>query len=64
MAKTYKQKLYSDIDDLLCAKKYTRAKVSDALWALEAVAEVLWRALPVPKAGRKLVERTKRYRVI
>lgn len=62
MAKTYKQKLFKDIDTLL-EKKYGNMKVSDTLWVLESLAESLWRALPAPKKGRKLVERQKRYRV-
>ena len=61
MAKTYKQKIFDDLDRIL--EKYPSAKVSDMIWALEATAEVLWRALPPPKKGRKVKERTKRYRV-
>ena len=61
MAKTYKQKLYDDLNALV--DKYPEAKVSDVLWALEAVGEGLWRALPARKEGRKCVERTKRYRL-
>ena len=61
MAKTYKQKLFADIDALL--DKYPNAKVSDVIWALESATEALWRALPLPKGGRKTIERTKRYRV-
>lgn len=62
MARTYKQKLYADLDKLV--EKYPRAKVSDLIWALEAVAACLWRALPSPKKGRKCIERTKRYRLV
>jgi hypothetical protein len=62
MSKTYKQKLFIDLDKML--EKYPRAKVSDVIWALEATAEALWRALPLPKRGRKVVERTKRYRIV
>jgi hypothetical protein len=59
---TYKQKIFLDIDKML--EKYPRAKVSDVIWALEASAEALWRALPLVKRGsRRVVERTKRYRV-
>jgi hypothetical protein len=59
---TYKQKIFLDIDKML--EKYPRAKVSDVIWALEASAEALWRALPPAKKGsRRVVERTKRYRV-
>lgn len=61
MAKTYKQKIYDDLNALL--DKYPGAKVSDVLWVLESFAEGLWRALPAPKKGRKVVERTKRYRL-
>ena len=61
MAKTYKQKLYDDLNKLV--DKYPGAKVSDVLWALEAFGEGLWRALPSPKKGRKCIERTKRYRL-
>jgi len=58
---TYKQKIFDDLDRIL--EKYPDAKVSDMIWALEATAEVLWRALPAPKKGRKVLERTTRYRV-
>ena len=58
----YKQKIFADLDALL--DKYPRAKVSDALWALDAVAETLWRALPPPKKGRRVIERQQRYRVV
>ena len=61
MAKTYKQQIYSHLDDLM--DMYPNAKVSDVIWALEAMAESLWRALPPPKKGHKVVERQKRYRV-
>jgi hypothetical protein len=61
MAQTYKQRIFAELDKLL--DKYPGAKVSDVIWALEATAESLWRALPLPKAGRRIVERTKRYRV-
>ena len=61
MAKTYKQKIYADLDELV--EKYNNAKVSDMIWALESMVEGLWRALPPPKEGRKCVERTKRYRL-
>ena len=61
MAKTYKQKLHDDLNDLL--DKYPRAKVSDVLFVLEAFAEGLWRALPAPKKGRRVIERTKKYRL-
>jgi len=61
VAKTYKQRMFDDLNKLL--DKYPKAKVSDTIWALEAMAEALWRALPSPKKGRKVVERTKRYRV-
>jgi hypothetical protein len=61
MAKTYKQLVYDEIDRILL--KYPNAKASDVIWALEAIAESLWRALPAPKKGRKIVERRKRYRV-
>ena len=57
----YKKKIYADIDTLLGL--YPNAKVSDVIWALEATVEALWRALPAPKKGRKVIERTKRYRV-
>ena len=62
MSKTYKQKIYNELDNLL--EKYPNAKVSDVIWVLEAMAESLWRALPPPRKGRILVERTKRYRVV
>ena len=62
MPRTYKQKMYADIDKML--DKYPRAKVSDVIWVLEAAAETLWRALPLPKHGCKVVERTKRYRIV
>ena len=62
MAKTYRQKMYADIDKML--DKYPRAKVSDVIWVLEAAAEALFRALPLPKKGRRVIERTKRYRIV
>lgn len=58
---TYKQKMFGDLDKML--EKYPNAKVSDVIWALEAMAEALWRALPAPKKGRKVIERQRRYRV-
>ena len=61
MAKTYKQRIYDELDCLL--EKYPKAKVSDVIWALKSMAECLWRALPAPKKGRKVVKRQKRYRV-
>lgn len=61
MAQTYKQRIFKDVEAIL--DKYPRAKVSDVIFALEAVAEGLWRALPAPKKGRKVLERTKRYRI-
>jgi hypothetical protein len=33
------------------------------IFALEAMAEGIWRALPPPKKGRRVIERTKKYRV-
>ena len=61
MARTYKQKFYDELDQIL--ERYPNAHVSDVIWALEATIEALWRALPEPKKGRKVIERTKRYRV-
>lgn len=61
MAKTYKQKLYDELNALL--DKYPNARVSDVIMVLEAFSEGLWRALPAPKEGRRVVERTKRYRL-
>ena len=61
MAKTYKQKIYDELNGIL--ERYPNARVSDVIWALEVMAESLWRALPAPKKGRKVVERQKRYRV-
>ena len=58
---TYKQRIFADLDKIL--DKYPGAKVSDTIWALEAMAEALWRALPQPRKERKVVERTKSYRV-
>ena len=45
MAKTYKQRIYDDLDKLV--DKYPNAKVSDVLVA----------------KGRKVIERTARYRL-
>ena len=59
---TYKQRIYTALDELL--EHYPNALASDAIWALEAMAESLWTALPPPKKGRQIVERQKRYRVI
>lgn len=61
MAKTYKQKIYDDLNKLV--DKYPRAKVSDMLFVLEAFSHGLWRSLPEPKKGRKCIERTSRYRL-
>ena len=61
MARTYKQKFYDEIDQMI--ERHPNAHVSDVIWALEATIEALWRALPEPKKGRKVIERTKRYRV-
>ena len=62
MAKSYKQKLYADLNKML--DRYPGAMVSDVIWALEATTEALWRALPPPKKGRKVIERQKRYRLV
>ena len=61
MARTYKQKFYDEIDQMI--ERNPNAHVSDVIWALEATIEALWRALPESKKGRKVIERTKRYRV-
>lgn len=61
MAKTYKQKIYDDLSELV--DKYPNAKVSDVIFTLEAFAEGLFHALPEPKKGRKVIERTARYRL-
>lgn len=59
--KTYKQRIYDDLNVLV--DKYPKARASDMIWALEAMAESIWRVLPPPKKGRRVVERTKRYRL-
>ena len=62
--KTYKQRIYDDLDKLV--DKYPKAKASDMIFALEAMVESIWRAMsfgPAPKKGRKVIERTKKYRV-
>ena len=61
MAKTYKQRIFDDLNKMV--DKYDKAKASDMIWALEAMAEGIWRALPAPKKGRRVIERTKRYRL-
>ena len=62
MAKTYKQRIYDALDAIV--DKYPRAKASDMIWALEAMSESIWRSLPAPKKGRRVIERTKKYRVV
>ncbi len=62
MAKTYKQRIYDDLDALV--DKYSRAKASDMIWALQVMSQSIWRALPLPKRGRRLIERTKKYRAV
>jgi len=37
MAKTYKQKIYDELNGIL--ERYPNARVSDVIWALEAMAE-------------------------
>ena len=59
--KTDKQRIYDDLDKLV--DKYPKAKASDMIFALEAMVESIWRAMPAPKKGRKVIERTKKYRV-
>jgi hypothetical protein len=59
---TYKQRIFADLNKLV--DKYPRAKASDMIFALEAMAEGIWRALPAPKKGRRVIERTKKYRVV
>lgn len=59
---TYKQCIYDDLDKMV--DKYAKAKASDMIWALEAMAESIWRALPPPKKGRRVIERTKRCRAV
>lgn len=61
MAKTYKQRIFDDLEKLV--DKYPRAKASDMIFALEGMAECIWRALPPPKKGRNCVERKRRYRI-
>lgn len=61
MAKTYKQRIFDDIEKLV--DKYPGARASDMIWALEAMAEAIWRALPPPKNGCRVIERTKKYRI-
>ena len=60
--KTYKQRIYAALDAIV--DKYPRAKASDMIWALEAMSESIWRALPAPKKGRRVIERSKKYRVV
>ncbi len=62
MAKTTKQKLFDDLNVLI--DKYPNAKVSDVIIVLESFTEALWHALPAPKKGRKVIERTARYRMV
>lgn len=61
MAKTHKQRMFDELNDML--DRHPNAKVSDVIWVLEAFVEGLWRALPTPKKGRKVLERTKRFRL-
>ena len=60
--KTYKQRIYAALDALV--DEYPRARASDMMWALEAMSETIWRALPAPKKGRRVVRRVKKYRVV
>jgi hypothetical protein len=62
MAKSYKQRIYADLNRILYL--YPNAKVSDVIWALDAMADSLWKALPPSKKGRKTVEKVPRYRVV
>ena len=61
MSKNYKQRVYDDLNTLV--DKYPRMKVSDMIFTLEAFSNGLWHALPKPKKGRKVIERTARYRL-
>ena len=61
--KTYKQRIYAALDAIV--DKYPRAKASDMIWALEAMSESIWRSISrLPKKGRRVIERTKKYRVV
>lgn len=62
MAKTYKQRVYDDLNALI--DKYPRMKASDMIHTLEDFAGGIFHALPEPKAGRKCIERTSRYRLV
>ena len=62
MAKSYKQKIFADLDQLI--DKYPQAKVSDLVWALGAFTEAVWRAHHHDKNGQRRLEKgEKRYRL-
>jgi hypothetical protein len=64
MAKTQKQKLYDDLSALLA--RYPNMWVGDFIDTLDAFGRAMFRALPGPKKGRRLVKlqhRTKTYRL-
>ena len=61
MAKTYKQKIFADLDKLI--DKYPQAKVSDLVWALGSFTEAVWRAHPDKNGQRRLEKGEKRYRL-
>ena len=61
MAKSYKQKIFADLDKLI--DKYPRAKVSDLVWALGSFTEAVWRAHPDKNGQRRLEKGEKRYRL-
>lgn len=62
MSKTYKQRIYADLNAVV--NKYPHAKASDTILALAAMAESICRALPPPKKGRRVITRTKKYRMV
>ena len=62
MAKTYKQKIFADLDKLI--DKYPQAKVSDLVWALGSFTEAVWRAHPDKNGQRRLEKGEKRYRLV
>lgn len=61
MAKTHKQRMYDELNVLMDG--HPNMMVSDVLFVLETFGESLWRALPEPKKGRKVIERRSRYRL-
>ena len=71
MAKTHLQRIHEDLWDVI--DRHPKARVSDALYAMDAVIEEIWYQLPKAVKGKRQIDKhgrayvkdaiTKRYRL-